>query len=262
MSIRENTGVHKWPTYAVRTGMKAWEAIFFGGLQGDECVQESLPWTDDAYGWGGHEHLGTSPGCDNTPIVFVRGNFSSAEKWKGHAEYFMDKGYKGDELWAIDFPQSSPSHVQMAQQLDRFVGRVRSYTGCNTVNIVAYSLGVTGARYWLSTWGRLEWVDTFVGLAGANHGTAANLFSPVDDDGMIGFGADGRPKEPLQELNQFGETPGEVEYYTIRGSFDEYFFINPRSPELAGAENVCLPCDHAGVRDSLDTLEYLHRWLK
>ena len=264
MSVRESTGFHNWPVYAMRLGWKAWKAMSEGKLR-EPAVVEPLPWAESGYGWGGHEYFGTPPGCDNTPIIFVRGNCSSANDWDGHAEYFLGRGYKGDELWAVEFPQSSPTHAQMAQRLESFVSRVRRYTGAEKVNIVAHSLGVTGVRYWMAAWDRFEWVENFVALAGANHGTVVNQLLPIADGdriaSVIGVNPDGTPRKPLRELNQMGETPGEVNYYTIRGLFDEYFMLKPLSPELRGATNVALPCDHTGVRDSEDTLNYLNRWL-
>lgn len=262
MSVGESTGPFRFPFYLARTGSKAWRAMLTGKSVSKDQVQEPLPWTDEGYGWGGHEYFDTAPGCDNTPIIFVRGNRSSAADWTGHANYFLEQGYTGDELWAVEFPVASPDHQQMADRLDDFVRRVRDYTGSDSVNIVAHSLGVTGVRYWLTTRWRFEWVHNFVALAGANHGTSVNLFSwgteGVAD--VIGMTSNGRPKEPLRRLNEFGETPGDVNYYTIRGAFDEYFVPNPESPKLEGAVNVELFCDHTGVRDSIDTLELLIEW--
>jgi triacylglycerol lipase len=227
-----------------------------------------LPWTTDGYGgWGGHAHHGTEPGSRERPVVFVHGNQRDACDWDEHAEFFLNRTYGGDDVWAITFADGSPSHPAMADQLDAFVGRVRAYTGAESVDIVAHSLGVTGARYWLHREDRYDWVDTFVGLAGANHGLV--LSSMAVQTGftsgtykMSPFLRDDYHRidgHPLAVLNE-DETPGDIEYYTVRGTEDPLFWNCPASPTLAGATNVALETDHDGVRRSLTTIEYCFEW--
>ena len=94
---------------------------------------------------------------------------------------------------------------------------------------------------------RYDWVDTLVGCAGANHGTytcGPNCEQGTGTARPCGFispdYAD-EPGEPLYELNRPDETPGDVEYYTIRGGADYFYLENPNSPKLEGAaENVLL----------------------
>jgi hypothetical protein len=65
---------------------------------------------------------------------------------------------------------------------------------------------------------------------------------------------------PLTELNK-DETPGDIEYYTIRGSFDELYWLNRDSPKLDGAEaNVALPTGHDGVREDVEARELICTW--
>jgi len=66
---------------------------------------------------------------------------------------------------------------------------------------------------------------------------------------------------PLSELND-NETPGEIDYYTIRGRYDSLFWVDQASPRLDGAvENVVLPTDHNGVRDSAAAVERIFSWV-
>jgi pimeloyl-ACP methyl ester carboxylesterase len=229
-----------------------------------------LPWnTGGLYGgWGGHDHHGTAPGADHTPVVFVHGNQRDACDWEEHARYFLQRSYTGDELWAVTFRDGSPSHDEMAGTLEDFVSRVREHTGADRVSLVAHSLGVTGVRYWLHRKDRYDWVETFVGLAGANHGTV--LSTLADDAGMrdgtykmIPFlRADYEENEdhPLALLNE-DETPGDVEYYTLRGTEDPLFWRCAESPALTGATNVALPVDHDGVRADTRALELMYEWV-
>lgn len=236
-----------------------------------------LPWTTDgAYGgWGGRAFHGVegSAGAfdddrDPTPIVFVHGTQRDACDWEAHAEFFLQRGYGGDDLWAITFRDGAPTHGDMAEQLDDFVGGVREYTGADTVALVGHSLGVTGIRFWLAARDRYEWIDTVVGLAGPNHGTVFNIWcaeAGLDSHGyrlspFLRADYDEHDDHPLALLNR-NETPGDVDYYTLRGTEDALFWQCSESPELDGATNVALETGHDGVRTARATKEYLFEWI-
>jgi pimeloyl-ACP methyl ester carboxylesterase len=228
-----------------------------------------LPWRTRTYGgWGGHEYHDTAPGVDRTPVVFVHGNQRDACDWTAYADFFANRTYSGDELWAITFGSGSPSHDAMADQLDDFVGKVRTHTGADEVAVVGHSLGVTGLRYWMHREDRHDWVDTFVGLAGANHGTVLSSYAAKAglDGGaykMSHFLRNDYERlgdHPLAVLNE-DETPGDTDYYTIRGTDDELFWNCTDSPALEGAEeNVAIATDHDGVRSSLQSAEHVFEW--
>ncbi|WP_435195938.1 esterase/lipase family protein [Natronomonas sp. EA1] len=240
------------------------------GCEVDRTADDDLPWpTGDGFGgWGGHAHHGTEPGVENTPVIFVHGNQRDACDFTEHAEYFLERGYRGDELWAITFDEGSPTHPSMAAQLDVFVSNVRQETGADQVSIVAHSLGVTGVRFWLAAADRYDWVDAFVGLAGANHGM---IFSSwCADSGMtdgpykvspfLRADYDDYDDHPLSLLNE-NETPGDIRYYTIRGSEDPLFWNCPDSPALEGAVNLELETDHDGVRVDREAKARMFEWL-
>jgi len=235
----------------------------------DRTDDRRLPWAADGYGgWGGHGYHDTEAGAERPPVVFVHGNQRDACDWEEYAEFFLNRSYRGDELWAITFGDGTPSHGAMADRLDDFVGRVRERTGAEQVSVVGHSLGVTGLRYWLHREDRYDWVDLFVGLAGANHGTVlSSLAARVGLDRgtykMSQFLRNDYERlrdHPLSVLNE-NETPGDVDYYTIRGTEDPLFWNCQDSPALEGAENVALVTDHDGVRSSLTSLEYIYEWL-
>ncbi|MFB6084963.1 MAG: esterase/lipase family protein [Halorientalis sp.] len=235
----------------------------------ERTADDRLPWSTAGYGgWGGHGYHDTEAGTEETPVVFVHGNQRDACDWNSHAEFFLNRAYAGEDLWAITFGSGSPSHASMADQLDEFVGNVREHTGSDRVNVVAHSLGVTGARYWLHREDRYDWVDTCVFMAGANHGTVLNSYAATA--GLTGGtykmsdflrrDYDSVDGHPLAALNE-NETPGDVDYYTLRGTEDPLFWNCEDSPALAGAENVRLRTDHDGVRASLTSTELTYEWL-
>jgi pimeloyl-ACP methyl ester carboxylesterase len=229
-----------------------------------------LPWaTEGAYGgWGGHEHHGTDADSDRRPVVFAHGNQRDACDWEPHAEFFLERGYTGNDLWAITFREGTPTHESMAEQLDAFVGEIREHTGADAVDVVGHSLAVTGLRYWLATRGRFEWVDTFVGLAGANHGTVLSTWcvetglqrGPYGSNRFLRADYDEIPDHPLASLNT-DETPGDIDYYTIRGTDDTIFWRCHDSPVLDGATNLALETDHDGVRADLRAIEHIFEWV-
>lgn len=236
----------------------------------DRTDGSRLPWNAGGLygGWGGHDHHGTDPGVDRPPVVFVHGNQRDACDWAAHAEFFLKRGYTGDELWAVTFRDGSPSHAEMAATLEDFVGRVREETGAETVSVVGHSLGVTGIRWWLHEYDAYDHVEAVVGLAGANHGSVLNKWAA--DAGMTdgtykmsGFlrsDYEGRDGHPLARLNT-DETPGDVDYYTLRGTEDPLYWGCPESPALEGATNVALTTDHDGVRAHRRAKEFVFEWL-
>ena len=261
----------------------------FGGTacDVDRTDDRYLPWdTGGAYGgWGGHEYHATEPGLagGENPVVFVHGNTHDACDWSDHATRFLDRGYRGDQLWAITFAAESPTHDEMARQLEDFVANVRAETGAKTVDVVGHSLGVTGVRVWMADSAifadvderldvgigpRYDRVDTFVGCAGANEGTTtcgpgcsrgSGANRPC---GVISTDCN-QPGEPLYVLNNPDETPGDVDYYTLRGNLDYFYADNPDSPKLEGANaNVVLSGRaHNATRASDTAIEFIYQWV-
>lgn len=175
----------------------------------------------------------------------------------------------------------------MADELDTFVDAIMDETGSDTVDIVSHSLGVTGTRYWMDREDRYDDIGTFIGLGGANHGTtmadscrifrdSARMASMMT--GAYFFGLDfGQVYEQfckddfvttssatsgqLADLNRPDETPGDVDYYTIRARSDECFPVYADSPELAGAENAVIDGGHFSLLHSKAAKERVTSWL-
>ena len=243
------------------------------GFGGTACKtartsDENLPFgTDDRYGgWGGHEYHCTDPGTEQNPIVFVHGNTHDGCDFAEHATEYLERGYGGDALWSITFREATSTHPEMRDQLEEFVTKIRGYTGADTVDLVSHSLGVTGARFWMDDNDRYEWVDTFVGCAGANHGTytCGPTCEPkpgASEPCQFISPACAEPGGPLYDLNTPDETPGDVDYYTIRGTADYFYADDPDSPRLEGANrNVVIDGGHNATRASERSIDLIFEW--
>lgn len=231
-----------------------------------------LPWdSGGAYGgWGGYTMPDTREAGKQPPIVFLHGNRRDACDWLKHKKYFSESGVSKQNLWAITFRQKTPSHDQMASQIDDFVNQILYHTNAPKVTIVAHSLGVTGARYWLDQYDAYDKVDTFVSIGGANHGlslctpfararTTRKWLQPCS---FLRGDYARFDDHPLTKLNTGSETPGDVTYYTLRGEDDRLFRDCPESPRLEGAkENRVLETAHDGTRESPEAIKSIYDWV-
>lgn len=229
-----------------------------------------LPWDDGPGGWGGHVHHRTPPGCDRPPILFVHGNGRSADDWTAHATDLLDAGVNGDAIWAITFEEPSPTHDEMAAELDAFVEKVRAHTGRSEIDVVAHSLGVTGVRWWMETRAAADAVRRFVAVAGANHGMmAATLAVRWGIDTAVSRPApflrhdyDRIDGHPLARLNEPPDVPPSVEAYTLRGMTDPLFPALPSSPRLdAAEENEVIAGGHDAAKDGFEARRRILSWL-
>ena len=141
-----------------------------------------------------------------TPILFVHGNSDRAtgglfDGWAKVLPGYLRNGYRSSELYATSYgyPESMTvdeyTHSQInIMQVRRMMEAILEYTGSDTINVVAHSLGVTMARRAIlgglevdidgSTYDigqpLSESVDTFIGIAGANLGLASCTFAVTE----------------------------------------------------------------------------------
>lgn len=243
---------------------------------GDECgigrTDDSyLPWNagGDYGGWRAKEAWG-SGGRNRTPVVFVHGNQGDACNFLDAAEELLNNGWGGEDVYSITFREGGSNHDEMKRQLDDFVQNVLSETGAGEVDIVQHSLGVTGTRYWMEEYDRFGWIRTFVGMGGANHGVCVcpgcyDTTLGADYSGVLGAGESCQfiavqcfsvPGHPLYEINLPTETPGNVDYHTMRGIYDSLYGCNIFSPYLDGADNDYFYTDHLGLLDETSAIRY------
>lgn len=236
----------------------------------DRTDDSHIPWdTDGEYGgWGGHDYWETSPGTERTPVVFVHGNGGEACNYDDAAEHLFEHGWAGDDLWGISFGTFTAGHDLMKDQLDDFVQHVLDETGATEIDVVAHSVGVTGVRYWLQEYDRYDWVRRFVGMSGANDGVCVcpgcyDTTLGKDYDSWLGSGELCEfvakqclliPGHPLLELNYPDPTPGDIDYYMMRGVYDVLYTCDWTSPYLDGAQNDWFMEGHAGLLLRVDAI--------
>jgi len=133
------------------------------------------------------------------PVIFIHGNSDSAAGWKKSIETFSKNGYKPSEMYAMTWgpmdPMKSGQQYHSEKNLEEvraFIEAVKKYTGAEKVDVIGHSMGVTLARKAIQggdgfdsrTHQKFDLgkpltdsVDTFVGIAGANHGLASALWT-------------------------------------------------------------------------------------
>lgn len=208
---------------------------------------------------------------NSSPIIFIHGNYNSADNWRDVAEFLLGFGYVPNELWAVTYQDVSggaTSNANLSNMLDieNFVSDVLEYTGEDKVAIIGHSLGVTLGRAWMKEYNRYTSVSHFIGIAGANHGV--NFCGPASPSHSSPLCLEiGHPDSDfLTWLNQDDETPFDdiVQYMTLySGTNLDYFYPSSavmydgstmdlwHSPLLEGAFNVQVPTDHMSIRTNM-----------
>lgn len=173
------------------------------------------------------------PGLE--PIVFVHGLHDSTAAFTTMLQRFRDAGVPEDRLWAWGY-DSRKSNVDTADDFAAFVTGVRLETGAPRVDVVTHSMGALPTRWCIRFGPCRRVVDDWVSLAGPNHGTNITitclLFPTEDGCPEMAIGS-----SFLETLNAGDETPGQVDWTTVRSTADQ--IITPSSStELAGAANI------------------------
>ena len=168
---------------------KKW--LFANGYGKYEFAQGNVP------AFGGKSSSGEK--VTKEPVIFIHGNSDSAAGWKDSIETFAKNGYKPSEMYAMTWGPQDP--LQSGQQyhsekyleeVRAFIQAVKDYTGADKVDVIGHSMGVTLARKAIQGGDGFDSqthqkydlgkpltssVDTFVGIAGANHGLASALWT-------------------------------------------------------------------------------------
>ncbi|MEA2447993.1 MAG: triacylglycerol lipase [Actinomycetota bacterium] len=249
---------------------KAWRVAGFGGAPITPTTEaREIPST-------------CKPG--RTPVILVHGNVADAGDWYPTLPVFAAAGYTMCDLWGLSYNGVGSNNGRalyttntVAEEergdaggsaritnntlnvpdLREFIKAVLDYTGAKRFSIAGHSLGVTVIRKTLQLSPRLfRKVDTFVAIAGANHGTTLcdgnqPILAAGSDKRLVSCGEIAPPRPPayinrwLDRLNGKDETPGKVRYMTVydgSGAGDPaYADLEAQSPRLEGALNCQFP---------------------
>jgi pimeloyl-ACP methyl ester carboxylesterase len=196
-------------------------------------------------------------GCPPGPPLCVSGSGGACTNeqgnafWRAMVDEFRSHGYPDSRLHVfLATGPSCDSTLTQSAELARLVGRVRASTGAPKVDIVAHSMGALTTRLYLRQ-SHLH-VDDFVSIGGANHGSvvasagvawqaqfgapayegAKQMFPPYACRGQTSGGAADVQLQLNGCLTAAGrtlsrdETPGNVDYLSIRNAVDE--MVSPR----------------------------------
>ena len=183
---------------------------------------------------------------EHKPIVFIHGNGDRASGgvyggWSSMRQHFLDAGFNNAELYATTYGPADSLYlseyrhdVDSLQHIRHFLEAVIAYTGADKIDVISYSLGVTLTRKAILGGGFTDanqrsvqlgeplsrYIDTFVGIAGANQGLTscyAGLTPACSSvDGLYpgtnwGFGVTGQSRL-LQSINQHSGYEGDYRY--------------------------------------------------
>jgi triacylglycerol esterase/lipase EstA (alpha/beta hydrolase family) len=210
-----------------------------------------------------------------TPVIIVHGtggdrknlldNLSAAMVGTGYCVFSLDYGNRG--LGDI---------TASAEQLKKFVGKVRRATGAPKVSMVGHSQGGMMPRYYIKFLGGRKVVDDLVGLSPSNHGTTIvgdpgnPLTGPLLDVACPACHQQAAGSPFLTKLNAGDETPGRVSYTQVTTRYDEvvvpytsaYLAEGPRTTNVTVqdlcpadlAEHVFIPMSRTAIAVTLDAL--------
>jgi triacylglycerol lipase len=210
------------------------------------------------------------------PVIFIHGNSDSAAGWKDSIETFSKNGYKPSEMYAMTWGPSNPllsgqqyHSEKYLEEVRAFIQAVKEYTGAEKVDVIGHSMGVTLARKAIQGGDGFDSqthqkfnlgkpltnsVDTFVGIAGANHGLASALWTgdlvPTTNttDGL-------HPASKfLEDINAVNHDEG-AHVYSIWSNADELIgvglagFTSPIPGQDGEKVYNTFPFGHIGLKD-------------
>src|SRR2546426_5961343 len=132
------------------------------------------------------------PDYARTPVLFIHGHGLSSADWQPLIEHLAADGYPREYLHGVDIVPNTMANAQAATSViapaaDWLLARAKAaaqragYRGevPRRLDIVSHSMGVVSSR-WYAAKLAPELVRTWIGLAGANHGTQA--LCPFQDE--------------------------------------------------------------------------------
>lgn len=236
--ILSGNSVSRVPTGSGPVFDDFWKAFAYSVTQPDIAPRGANDWS-------------CRPAPDTPPVVLVHGTWenafsnwsylSAALKRAGTCVYALNYGIlglgQGGGLGNVmPGAYATGDIAQSAEQLARFVDRVRTATGASKVNMVGHSQGGLTARQYLKFEGGADKVDQLVTLGATNHGTSllgiGTLGRTINNAGIdvlgpvaLAVGVSGIQQVYdsafVTKLNAGGDTVPGVRYTVVATRYDE-----------------------------------------
>uniref|UniRef100_A0A0N5ATY3 Lipase domain-containing protein n=1 Tax=Syphacia muris TaxID=451379 RepID=A0A0N5ATY3_9BILA len=129
----------------------------------------------------------------NQAVILIHGISNKVNRFKNIVKHFIEKGYKPSEIYGTTWGDAGATPVGLVDMKCSYVKQIRSmiiavrqYTGTR-VDVIAYSIGSPLARKAILGGNCVdtreilgppltELIDTFLSVAGANHGSSLCVF--------------------------------------------------------------------------------------
>ncbi|MGH8461619.1 MAG: esterase/lipase family protein [Stenotrophobium sp.] len=172
---------------------------------------------------------------DKPPVLLVHGTFTSGQE-QYEWNYIPLLAAKGFDVCAVTYPDRGLGDQQIsAEYVVNALRRMYAKTG-RKVAMIGHSQGASMPRWALMWWpSARNAVQDFVLEAGPNHGTTqvsslaglvpANLPVGLVPEAFYQFEPD---SNFTKAVNAGGETPGDIDYTTLYGAYDE--LVQPVTP--------------------------------
>jgi triacylglycerol lipase len=189
-----------------------------------------------------------------TPVVIVGGTFAQESAYvtmetRLHAD--------GRATTTVPLPENGQGSIpNMAKPLVDAIDALRARTGAPQIDIVAHSMGAPVARYYIKYLGGLDKVRRYVSLGGPEQGTAIGTLGQTLWRCFTGpLCAQISPGSPLlTALNTPDDTPGNIQYTTIRTLYEEAVIPATNAKLKDGATDILVQnycqlsnVDHVGL---------------
>jgi Lipase C-terminal domain/Lipase (class 2) len=161
------------------------------------------------------------------PVIFVHGQFGSADQFETDAMRFTSNGFPQGRLFVYEYDTSIQSNDGVIEGLDAFIASVKAQTGASQVDVLAHSRGTTVMHSYLSTPERAAQVAHYVNFDGRTSD------APPGGVPTLAVWGEGDPTRAIVGAqNVYYPEKSHTEATTSREAFAEvYRFLLGRSPK-------------------------------
>ena len=166
-------------------------------------------------------------GKSPNPVIFVHGQFGSADQFETDAMRLTSNGFPQDRLFVYEYDTSVTSNDDAIAGLDAFIASVKAQTGAGQVDVLAHSRGTTVMHSYLSTPERAASVAHYVNFDGRTADAP-----PGGVPTLAVWGEGDQTRAIVGAQNVYYPDKSHTEVTTSREAFaDVYGFLRGRPPQ-------------------------------